>query len=295
MHSTTKNMETTYTPRLTYIDITLSKQSLAVSQELLQKTSRLIEAEPNRMAQTRYGLVADDWTSIGLFAYALGHPLEEVRLSFAHAAEAQVRVFQLRGTETAFPVTVVTKGGNAPDGALHRYGSVDYSVTNSRDGLLAVYLALVGGKPQFAENLAKLLWDPPEATYLGRNSVVCTLNDMYLAYAFKEFLIGTTEQAELYLGSITVRTKEETHVAIQARMVRALIAGAADAFRAGLVELLEWHQRLATSREHRTDPHFFMSLPGLALSIAAVQRRVVARSQLPAEDVFLPHELIDLN
>jgi YD repeat-containing protein len=81
-----------------------------------------------------------DSSAVGFYKYGLGYPFDEIRAAFAEAAAAMLHVFELRGTEEPFQVTILTvdpgKSEHDPafvvgDRQLHP--PKDYSVTNSRD------------------------------------------------------------------------------------------------------------------------------------------------------------------
>jgi hypothetical protein len=288
-------------PRLSYIDVELAKQALYLNQELIEKTVRLIKAEPNRLAQTRYNSLAQKLEAVGLFSYALGHPLDKVRESFAQSAQANLQVFELRGTEPPIPVTMITLDGNMPpsgpdnaveDNTYRPPASIDYSLTNSRDGLRGIYVALIAGEHTIAERLTHLLWDPPRASYLAPNSVVCTPNDVHLANAFKALLDGRKESVGAALDLISARKAEDASIVAQGKMMNSLVSTCLEGFREGLRDLLEYHKRQATSKQHRADPQFFLCLAGIALSIVGVRRALIPASLIPVGDAHLPLELI---
>lgn len=292
-------MTSMHAPRLEHIDRLHAATVLHNFEAQRERTSTLMKSEPGRLSQTRYLCLADEHMEIGLFRYGLGHPFEEIREAFRQAAQAYMKVFELRGTEEPFDVTLVTYDPKLPPDdpasilamrALHPPGSKDYSVTCSRNGLEAVYVALVGDEPVIAERLAAMIWDPPDADYIGPSSETCTPNQQHLAYAVKHLFANDMSACVSELGSVRAK-KRETDVRVQAEMVRALAENRDALFLESLCELLAWHKKHARREENRTESEFYLSMPGLALSILAIRRGLVRTDQLPHDNVYLPLEL----
>jgi hypothetical protein len=290
-----------YVPRFPYVDAALFAGAIPNFQGSIANALHLIEADSTKLAQTRYSGIASGWDCIGVVRYALGHPVEEVRTAFARSVEAEQRVFELRGTDPAFPVTVITIenpkcGPGEPLGTitdqrpLNPSGSKDYSLTNSRGGLRSVYLALIAGDFERAEKIASMLWDPPDAGYLKAKGKfeICTPNDMHLAYAFRELLAGNKPAAINMLGKIRLGERDPQHIKLQAAMIRALITRSDGDFLPALNELLEQHQRRANAR---TAPECCLCIPALGLAIMALKTGLITPLQLPQDNPYLPMEL----
>ena len=81
---------------------------LARNKESLSKT----HANP----QVAQSFVASGYETVGLLTYATGYPVEQVRDYFVQAAQAHLKVFELRGTQPPFPVTLVTLDPNKKPG-----------------------------------------------------------------------------------------------------------------------------------------------------------------------------------
>lgn len=112
---------------------------------------------------------------LGLLRYALGAPLEEVRRHFRLSSEFSLAVYRFRDRA----------GGESADAP-----AVDASLTNSRDGLAALELALACGARELATTLAPLIEDPPGARFPSAGSEVCTPDDQAVAYALRDFLLN---------------------------------------------------------------------------------------------------------
>ncbi len=226
--------------------------------------------------------------------------MSEVREWFAKYAHTYAKVLEYRGTEDPFPAFVATYRSDLPPGdpeslveyrPLHPPGHKDYSLTNSRSHYLAVCKALISGEDALADQLALSIWDPPDASYLGANSVVCTTNEQHLAYALREMFKGDADAAHSELIKVRPR-KLNDRVASEGKMLRGLIDEDAAVFLDGLRSLLALHARDATRDENRTDSSFFICIPALGLCKLALRRRLLQREQFPQGNQFLPIDLI---
>ena len=252
--------------------------------------------------QGRYGLLSLGYASLGSIAYALGYPIPFVRDAFANSGFACQKVFELRGTRDTFPVTIITIDNRYPDGDPRHVrqrpkdppNTKDHSMTNSRGNIKGVYAALVGGEFGLASHLSSLAWDPPDAKWLAWNSVICTPNDQHLAYAVKHFFAGEIDQMEVELKRVRARPRQEPETEYIVGMWRAIVGGNDLQFREWLFDLLNWHEWEAKKHDPIAASNLYLSVPGVALATLAVKRGVISISQLPANNVYLPIELIEL-
>lgn len=283
-------------PRLDYLDSEMAALALSCAEEYLPKLLDMIATEPSKLAQTRYSSLSGNYESIAFFSYALGFPLEKVKAAFSQAAHAHLRVFELRGTEPVFPAlhlrydpahTPGTPGAIVELKNLHEV-QVDYSLTNSQKGYVAVCEALGACEDSVAKKIAALIWDPPNASYIGPKSF-CTPNDQHLAYALRNLLVGGSIESELDQLKLS---KSNENVGHQAMMLRALAAGDGSWFLKGLHELLSWHKKQASSKQNRLNPAFFICIGGLGLCRLAVTNKVCLFDDLPQGNVFLPLEMM---
>jgi len=256
--------------------------------------------EPGRLEQTRYSSLEYEYWIIGVETYALGLPLEQVRDGLAYVALASLRVAQLRGTDDAFPLFAVTLDPADPSRAIDGPRQVsqgkDYSLGNSRDNFRGVTAALAAGEFDLAQRIAALALDPPDASYLGPSSEVCTPSDQRVAYAVRHLYADEADAALDLLARLRPSKRDERvadHADV-ARMVRALALGDAGLFLGGLGDLLAWHRMTATKKWNYNDHDYILCLPGLGLSALAIRRGLIARDRLPEGDEFFPLELIDL-
>jgi hypothetical protein len=296
--------ETKGTPRLAYIDPEDRSRALLWSIEYVTKLLEMIREEPGKLAQTRHSSLADRYSCIARFSYALGYSLADAREAYACAALAELRVAELRGTEDRFPVVLVAFDPSYPPGdprravekPAHPPGSKDYSLGNSQENFGAVTWALTAGEFGLARQIASRAWDPPKASYVGLSSEVCTPNDQRIAYAVKHLFVGEVELARAELDRVRPNKRETSsrdNLDV-ARMVRALAGDDRDLFLDGLRDLLAWHDGRALRKQNHNSSDFFLCLPGLGLSALALHRNLIARDQLPDGNPFFPLDLLDL-
>ena len=259
-------------PRVKNLDIQLASERLKdfmVAKERAEESLRARTAAPS---QWDFANVYSNAEYVAFYEFALGYPAEKVRQTFAEAATAALEVFHLRGTMEC---------------RVDQPGTIDYSLTNSRDCLKAICMALIANKYTIAQQLAELMGDPPRATYVGPDSEVCTSNQQSLAYAVKRLIQNNLEYVETELQRISNR-KGEQQVAAMAKMVRGMAQKSDATFNEGLLELLFFHRK-GVRRED--GPQKFFSLEGVGLSALALRGGLVGKSGLPKDD-YLPLELL---
>lgn len=286
-------------PRLDYIDVEKRQRVLDTYRSMCQETLAKICAEPEKLPQTRHSSLASEYGGVAFLSYALGYPLEDVRSALADHARTLAKVFELRGHEDAFPAYVLTydpaKQPSDPDShtlaPMHPPGTKDYSLTNSRKGFLGVCAALTGGEDEVASRLASLIWDPPDASYIGRRSETCTPNDQRLAYALRELFAGNDDGVLTELKGVRAGMKE-SYDTDQATMIRSLITRDAAAFRNAIDSYLDWHRRRAVDKRNIDAVDFYLCVRGLGLCRLALQRGVCVMDDFTPDSVFLPLELI---
>lgn len=275
------------TPRLDGIDTDWAR---GVLEALEQERVDIVDdagALHRQLSQVEYVMLAENCRDIGMLKYGLGYPLRESRAALAESAKAYLRVFELRGTQAAFEVTVVRGEESTP---LHEPGSTDDSLTNSRRGLQALYVGLIARGQTLAQQIARHISDPPGAAYIGPDSEVCTPDDQQLAYAMKALLLENQRDA---LSQIRFRSLASPTAQSQAAVIEALITNRKAEFTASLNELLNWHGGQIDDPENQKDILLYFSIPGLALCGQALASALVERGELPEQDVFLPLDLLD--
>jgi len=294
-------------PRIKGIDQSWAAQLIQYNEQSRLELLRELGERPEGGTQLLYAMLADHCHDLGLLHYAIGSSIKQVRDSFANAAQAFLHVFELRGTQPNFDVTLVKLRPVSPSlsemddpenaanaqstkvssGPLRQRDRSDDSLTNSRTGLRAMYLALTVDQPDLARKIAKMVFDPSNATYIGPDSVVCTVNEQHLAYGLKLYLLEDPINAELQLRMIE---NEEPSVNHQATMIKALIDQNPQAFLSALNELLSDHRQQAESDTRGLE--WFVSVPGLGLSAAALLAGIDGLESLPDENIYLPLSLL---
>jgi hypothetical protein len=241
-----------------------------------------VASDPSALGQIDHVFAADYALDCALVTYALGADPEDVRVWIKRAAFTLGEVFRLRGTSPAFSVTTDDNGAVTPP------YKPDASLTNSRRGLLAMQLALVAGDPSLVEQIAAMVGDPPDATYIGPDSVVCTTEEQQLAYALKAYLLGETAVAYFHTAALA---GSSSPIREQAVAIDALINREQGAFLSVLDELLAAHTEAAQDPRHVHEPRFLVAIPALALAALASRSAVIDPSCLP-DTPYLPRALL---
>jgi hypothetical protein len=262
-------------PRIKDLDVSFFAARLADRIRAREAREERIREQPNDRPQLAMALLYSDCEHMGFYEFALGYPIQKIRRSFAEAAAAALKVFELRGTE---------------QWAVNSVWRKEYSTTNSQNCFEAICVSLVAGEWMIARGLAELMWDPPNADYIGPKSEVCTTSQQSLAYATRYLLLEQPAEIEKELRRLGPG-KREQQIAALAKMVRGLAQDSDAIFNEGLLELLFLHGRFARRRDHETDPHRFFSLAAAGLSILAIRRGLITKPQLPADE-YLALDLI---
>jgi hypothetical protein len=263
----------TIQPRLDDIDLDWAVKTRASLSQLPRV--------PQTASQLDYFMYADQRFDLALFDYALGEPLEAVRAGIAEAATANLKVFELRGTQRPMPLTVSGQSARRPD-------AVDYSLTNSRRGLLAMHQALLSHHGDLVSRIAKLVNDPPDADYVGPDSEVCTPADQRVAYAMKALVLNDDPRA---LAELRAMSDAPADRQLDARMLEAIVTRDGAAFLGSLHDRLFAMRLVTVNAATRRDPHLFLGYSQLGLSILARRRGVVELDDLPRGDLRFPMEL----
>jgi hypothetical protein len=247
---------------------------------LVEDRAHLVE-QGESLSQIAASFLARHCETLALLRIVLSNgSATEVRALFDEAAAAFERVFALRGTTPPFRVIVTSRDPTELDAAelaAVEKPSTDESLTCSREGLHAVYLALAAGTFDRAQRLAREIWDPPDAedSYLGEGSEVCTLAQQRLAYAVRELLLQHPEAALAELRSLAAMHDEdaaEPMLQEQASAVKAIARGDAAAFRGALAALVDAHAQWAADPALARKPDTIVCVPALALAAEAMRR-----------------------
>ncbi|WP_339676845.1 hypothetical protein [uncultured Gimesia sp.] len=284
-------------------DLVNKEVAFNIIQEALQdipKVEAMIRNEPAKLLQTRTKSIASDYERIAFFAYAIGYPIEYVREAFAFAAEYELKVFKLRGTEPPFPAYSLTYDPQYPPGtpeSIVEYKKInpdefDYSLTNSRAALMAFYYGYLSGQYETAEKIAELIWDPEKSRYIGPRAY-CTMDHHHLAYSLRSYLAGDEDSANARLKKIFPR-KGNQSVFLQSRMLKAILEKNPEEFLDSNQELIAYQKKWQKRKISAGYPEFYLCTESLGLSELAVRRGLFNYEDLPQGDSCSPVELITL-
>ena len=284
------------TPRLQDVDTAWATQLVQFLDQQIEGLQHQVQHEKESLSQTQYAFLAGYYKDLALLHYALGTQLPEIRTEIAAAAQAYWQVFRLRGTSPAFSAEIVIlhdrPTGDETDSieqqTIHTPGEMDYSLTNSRTGLLAMYLALIGVGKDLARRIAELVWDPPNARYVAPDSVICTRGEQHLAYALKASLMG---QEALVLAELAQITISEGDIHSQAMILHALHSSNTQRFLQELSKHQTYHLLQARLTEHQKNPDYFLDIPGLAYCALALEASIIQPGQVRSS-FYLPEDLL---
>ena len=260
-------MRTNLRPRFANITATLGTDSMALRQQHINELLARITEHPNR--QGNYFFLAGAYEVMALEAYALGHEIGDVSQMFRDAVEARLRVLQLRGTSQYTSIKPARKSGDPPVTTVH----TDFGTGCSWDAFESACLAHMVGSRGVAEDIARLIWDPPDADYVGRRSEICTPEQQKIAYAIRD--LGTTAYADSRsqlkrISELWRVRRFPKQVAYQAGLLHAIGEGNGTEFLKQLSSILAWHEQMAEREDHRFERRRFLCLPGLGLGALAL-------------------------
>ena len=159
----------------------------------------------------------------------------------------------------------------------------------SIDGLRFAYLACIIGEFGLARDIALRIEDPPDASYIGTRSEVCTPKQQHLAYAVRALFAQDRMETDAQLRQVR-RGRKDDEETLQATMIRAILEPAGNAFIAALGELLRLSARRADKDSNLSDR--ILCVPGLGLARLGIEQRVITGAELPRDDVRFPIELL---
>ena len=210
--------------RLDFIDPAIAELlqgSLERFKEGVAEFQQAIAADSAGITQGSYFRHRRYPLKIALVAYALGHPIAEVRQSLFQAATYYLRLFELRGTTYDIRVTM-------KQGRQHTEKVTDYGVTSSRDAYEGMCIALSARAFEIAGQIAVRTEDPPKASYIYPDSDICTPNQQRLGYALRNLVTDRIDQVETELARVYIKKqKKEAPIEDQAEMLRGLATGSA--------------------------------------------------------------------
>jgi hypothetical protein len=240
----------------------------------LVKHLRMTESVPRERLMYAWHAVANDHRQLAMVRYAAGDTFEEVRSALHDAARAHLQL------------TLRRQPDKATEQPTERS---DYATGNSRSTYLAICMALIARDPNLAKSLARNLWDPPNARYIGPESVLCTTEQHDLAYALRHFLLDESSSAKERLAHF-VRVSESA--VGEYLMIRGLLTKEDVWIKKGLRLAITWHDREVVRNAPQKVPDLFLNIPALGLVARALDSGLLHKADLPNGDMSFPCDLI---
>jgi hypothetical protein len=261
-------------PRFPEVDAEWTSHMRQSYERLLeQDRARTQTAPPERQAYA-WDAVGNDCRELAYVLYASGESLDRVRALLADSAQAHLELVKRRAT-----------GDGGPSSPRPQ----EYATGHSCSTYLAICMAETSGEGDLARALAPFVWDPPGASYVAPNSVICTTDQQTIAYTLKHVVLNRDADAQEQLRRLT-RVPED--VIGDKLMIRGIIERDRGRVLDGHSRVLAWHERVAAEKANYRVAKYYLSLPALGLSAVALQRGVVALNDLPADNPHFPRDLI---
>ena len=257
-----------------------------------------VYATQDEVRRTQFALVHANLSTLCFFLYASGRPASDVRQCIDMTVHTYRDVLRLRGSESTGMVDLQLPedlsepfdlGKALERAAIQTSDERDFSLGNSHTTLCTIYLALAKGDVRAAKELARGVWDPDDATYIGVDSEVCTPSQQHLAYALRDCLTKDHDKADSEFRKIAAPTID---VSMQAAMVGALVNRDASRFVEKLEGLLTWHEEHARHGDNLYDPTYFFCLPATGLTSLALGMGVISEDRVPGGNAYLPRDVI---
>jgi hypothetical protein len=281
--------------RLKYID---ASRFVELAHYLIDGINRRKSIRPKR-PQLNYRQLGGDNYVVACLLYALGYPLGEVSRALNDSAINYLQVFLLAGTEPAFPVKIATIEPGMPASSVVNLSELpdlrarddkDYSMSNSKDGLRAVFSAWAAKDTVTGDRLASLIYDPPEATYIGPVSQVCTTDEQLLAYAVRDYVLGKIDASRMFSEELLNKNAVAAGVRMQASILSCLLTKSNA--KEKLLVYLDWHRSEAQSKMNLDDPDFFLCTPALGLANLAMRAGHLSSKDAEIASPYFPYEMI---
>ncbi|MFO0888491.1 MAG: hypothetical protein U0790_05005 [Isosphaeraceae bacterium] len=282
-------MSTNRDPRFPGIRATLGDDVLDRRRERIDSELAQIREHPDR--QENHFFLASAYHSMALELYALGYEIAEVVATFRRCVEARLRVLRLRGTGQYTSTRPPQAPGDEPVTTEHR----DFGTGCSWYGYETACLAHMVDARDLVGEITRLIWDPPDADYVGRRSEICTPEQQRIAYALRDLGTPAFEQSRPHLRRISEAWRVRGFpkpLAYQAGLLLAIGEGDGPGFLTRLDTLLAWHEQMAEREANRADRARFLCLPALGLGALALAGQTIHPDDLPRDRLYLPTDLI---
>ena len=245
-------------------------------EEQLVKHRLMTKSVPHERLVYAWHAVSNDWRQLAMVRYAAGDSFEEVRSALHDAARAHLQL------------TLRRKSDN---GVSQTNEHSDYATGNSRSTYLAICMALIVRDPDLARSLACNLWDPPNARYIGPESVLCTTEQSDLAHVLRHFLLDERLPGKAVLAHFK-RVSES--VVGEYLMIRGLFNKEDIWLRKGLQLAIAWHDREVVRIAPEKVPDLFLNIPALGLVARGLDSGLLHNVDLPNGVLSFPCDLISV-
>lgn len=261
-------------PRMDYVSKEHVERVIANAVASIEGDLRELSKPDVSRRQLRLRMLAGEYETLANFWYALGIPLDDVRESLVNYIHNTIEACKLRGT-----AIVVYNGAE----------KADFSMTGSHRVLPATYVALALGGSARIHEVATWIWDPPDASYVGKSKQsLCRYDCQRLAYALREYLAGNHDQARIELKSMLVLPNDEPLYSNK-MLLTSILKGDRNDFLDELTSFLEWNRQTAKQKRHIYESEYYIRFDALAFSRLALESNLIDLGDLaPLNDVHFP-------
>ena len=260
------------TLRVKNVDTQWAANVVSGARRILAATAKRIEkgqiADP---IGVRYSMFTKQLI-LSKLLYSLGENLEQTLEQFNNAFESIRIVFRDIHGGKLFATTTSPETFFDP--------KIDYSVANSNDGLIGIYLGFLLNNFYGAGDLALRIGDPPEAPYIHPKSEVCNPDQQAIAYAIRALYMHDQE------GALRETNKVSDHIPglfFQSKILKGIILGLPET----VINTTREYQHWFASRQakKRTIKHMdlLINIPAIALYLFAISQNICSGEELPGE------------
>ena len=171
-----------------------------------------------------------------------------------------------------------------------RSGASDRSVVSSCRTLAVLSAAWVINATELTTELARAIWDPPDAKYVLAQSESCRPDQQQFAYSVREYVTGSKDKA---LELCRAVKPLDTEVAAWTTIFNCILNDTGARIPGALQVMLTAHEREARRKKYPFTVEYGVCLVALGLVAVALRKGLVRLDQLP-ESQFLPFQWIRL-
>lgn len=256
----------------------------------VKTVSDLLNEGPVRLEQSRRSSLFSSLFALGSISWINGE-LAAAREHWRLAVEEKVRIFELRGASSKFPVSEATPDGRLVD--VTESGP-DYSMTSGKQCIRGVFQAISIGEVELAALLARMAWDPPDASYVGLKSSICRPEDVILAQIGKHWLSGDGQRLDATIEKFR-KTRSGERACCVCEGIAGISSGDSEAVLQSLDRVLEFHKGINPDR-NQYEANTYMELAccfwATGLAVQAVRSGVLTLADLPADRPYFRSDFI---